>query len=155
MQILAISVTYSNVLSDFSSQDNKESLYTILLELLVKYTSPNNITTQNEVLKKVSTYCKKPVTNHTLDKFVDPHVWSFYHSVFFSFTVCSTLGKFGKIFFFEIMKNDPIFVQGYGNITPTHSFGRYFMIVYALIGMPVNAILYTYLGEFFGKTVSV
>lgn len=63
------------------------------LELLVKYTSPNDVNTQNEVLKKVSIYCKKPVTNHTLDKYVDPHVWSFYHSVFFSFTVCSTLGK--------------------------------------------------------------
>ncbi|KAJ6635031.1 Open rectifier potassium channel protein 1 [Pseudolycoriella hygida] len=101
-------------------------------ELLVKYTSPDNVTIQNEVLEKVSIYCKKRVTNHTLDAYVDPHVWSFYHSVFFSFTVCSTLG--------------------YGNITPTHSFGRYFMIVYALIGMPVNAILYTYLGEYFGKT---
>lgn len=46
-----------------------------------------------------------------------------------------------------------IFIPGYGNIAPTHTFGQYFMIVYALIGIPVNGILYAYLGEFFGKTV--
>lgn len=28
------------------------------------------------------------------------------------------------------------------------------MIFYALIGMPVNMILYTYLGEYFGSNVS-
>lgn len=28
------------------------------------------------------------------------------------------------------------------------------MILYALIGIPVNGILYAYLGEFFGKTVN-
>lgn len=66
-------------------------------ELLVKYTSPNDVTIQKEVLKKVSIYCKKPVTNHTLDAYVDPHVWSFYHSVFFSFTVCSTLGRSSNV----------------------------------------------------------
>lgn len=43
--------------------------------------------------------------------------------------------------------------KGYGNIAPTEIFGRYFMIVYALIGMPVNMILYAYLGEYFGTRV--
>lgn len=28
-----------------------------------------------------------------------------------------------------------------------------FMILYALIGIPVNGILFAYLGEFFGSTV--
>lgn len=42
---------------------------------------------------------------------------------------------------------------GYGNITPSGTLGRYFMIGYALIGMPVNMILYTYLGEYFGSNV--
>lgn len=42
---------------------------------------------------------------------------------------------------------------GYGNIAPTQTFGRYFMILYALIGMPVNGILFAYLGEYFGSRV--
>lgn len=28
------------------------------------------------------------------------------------------------------------------------------MIVYAIVGMPVNVILYSYLGEYFGKRVN-
>lgn len=64
----------------------------IILEILVKYASPDNVDIQNDILQKVSTYCRKPVTNHTLDEFVPPYLWSFYHSVFFAFTVCSTLG---------------------------------------------------------------
>lgn len=44
-------------------------------------------------------------------------------------------------------------ITGYGNIAPTETFGRYFMIAYALIGMPVNGILYAYLGEYFGSRV--
>lgn len=46
-------------------------------------------------------------------------------------------------------------ITGYGNIAPTETFGRYFMIAYALIGMPVNGILYAYLGEYFGSRVSM
>lgn len=56
---------------------------------------------------------------------------------------------------------DPILTEmyaphaiGYGNIAPTQTFGRYFMIVYALVGIPVNGILYAYLGDYFGETVS-
>lgn len=43
--------------------------------------------------------------------------------------------------------------QGYGNITPSNSLGRIFMIFYALIGIPVNGFLFAYLGDFFGKVV--
>lgn len=133
----------------------------IFPELLTKYTSPENLDIQNYVLQEVSKYCGKPVTNHTLDEFVDPYLWDFYHSVFFAFTVCSTLGKLSKhfrIYFAHIKQNNiyiycPYVKTGYGNIAPTHTFGQYFMIVYALIGIPVNGILYAYLGEFFGKTV--
>lgn len=44
---------------------------------------------------------------------------------------------------------------GYGNISPTNTFGRMFMIMYAIIGIPVNGILFAYLGEFFGSTVVI
>lgn len=44
-------------------------------------------------------------------------------------------------------------IAGYGNIAPTTTFSRYFMIVYALIGMPVNGILFAYLGDYFGSKV--
>lgn len=104
------------------------------IDLLVKYTSPFDIRVQNAILGKLTTYCGKPVTNHTLDEFETPYQWTFYHSIFFAFTVCSTLG--------------------YGNIAPTSTLGRYFMIAYALVGMPLNGILYAYLGDYFGKRVT-
>lgn len=40
-------------------------------------------------------------------------------------------------------------------MTPSGTVGRYFMIAYALVGMPVNMILYTYLGEYFRRNVSL
>lgn len=62
-------------------------------ELLTKYTAPNEKAIQNEILHRVSDYCGKPVTNCTLDACIEPLKWSFYHAFFFSFTVCSTVGK--------------------------------------------------------------
>lgn len=79
-------------------------------------------------------YCGKPVTNYTQDAFQSPLTWSFYHAFFFSFTVCSTVG--------------------YGNISPSSTLGRMFMIFYSLIGIPLNGFLFAYLGDFFGKVVN-
>lgn len=47
-----------------------------------------------------------------------------------------------------------LFNLGYGNISPNNTFGRIFIIFYALVGLPVNAVLFAYLGDYFGKTVS-
>lgn len=66
---------------------------TTCAELLAKYTAPNDEDVQLDILNKVTDYCGKKVTNHTLDEYVDPYQWTFYHSVFFAFTVCSTLGN--------------------------------------------------------------
>lgn len=44
-----------------------------------------------------------------------------------------------------------IWFLGYGNISPSNTTGRIFMIFYALIGIPVNGFLFAYLGDFFGK----
>lgn len=107
--------------------------FVFVSELLVAFTSPDDIHIQKDILNRLSSYCNKPVTDYRDDEVANPYQWTFYHSVFFAFIVCSTLG--------------------YGNITPSGTVGRYFMIAYALIGMPVNMILYTYLGEYFGSYV--
>ncbi|XP_058824873.1 open rectifier potassium channel protein 1 [Topomyia yanbarensis] len=101
-------------------------------ELLTKYLAPEDRELQNELIDRLSEYCEKKVTNHTLDKFDPPYVWNFYHSFYFAFIVCSTIG--------------------YGNISPNNTFGRIFMIFYALIGLPVNGFFFAYLGDFYGKT---
>lgn len=105
-----------------------------LSELLTEYTAPHDKEIQTLIFDKLYDYCEKPVSNYTQDKYFDPYVWNFFHSFFFSFTVCSTVG--------------------YGNISPNNTTGRMFMIFYALIGIPVSGILFAYLGDFFGKTVS-
>lgn len=40
---------------------------------------------------------------------------------------------------------------GYGNLAPTNRLSRILMIFYGLIGIPMNGILLTQLGEFFGR----
>ncbi|GAB0094942.1 open rectifier potassium channel protein 1 [Sergentomyia squamirostris] len=101
-------------------------------ELLVEYLVPSNRSLQHELLEKISVYCEKPVTNYTEDKYLDPYVWTFYHSFYFVFTVISTVG--------------------YGNISPNSTFGRMFMILYAIIGLPINIITLAELGNFFSRT---
>ncbi|EDV91975.1 GH24657 [Drosophila grimshawi] len=105
-----------------------------IYEYLIDELSDKNASTQNEILEKISDYCGKPVTDHTQDEYEIPYTWTFYHSFFFAFTVCSTVG--------------------YGNISPTTFAGRMIMIVYSVIGIPVNGILFAGLGEYFGRTFS-
>uniref|UniRef100_A0A0A1WTQ0 Open rectifier potassium channel protein 1 n=3 Tax=Zeugodacus cucurbitae TaxID=28588 RepID=A0A0A1WTQ0_ZEUCU len=101
-------------------------------EYLVSELSGKNETTVTEILENISDYCGKKVTNYTSDEFEPPYTWTFYHSFFFAFTVCSTVG--------------------YGNIYPTTLAGRLIMIFYSIIGIPVNGILFAGLGDYFGKT---
>nr|XP_029721873.1 open rectifier potassium channel protein 1-like [Aedes albopictus] len=101
-------------------------------ELLTKYLAPHDNELQQELLVRLNDYCDKKVTNYTLDEYEPPYVWNFYHSFYFAFIVCSTIG--------------------YGNISPNNTFGRIFMIFYALIGLPVNGFFFAYLGDLYGKT---
>ncbi|KAG5669411.1 hypothetical protein PVAND_017298 [Polypedilum vanderplanki] len=93
---------------------------------------PNNTELKEEILGKVTDYCGKSVRHPSTDSFVPPYIWSFYHSFYFSFIICSTVG--------------------YGNISPSHSFGRIFLIFYAIVGLPLHAILFGVMGNFWGKT---
>ncbi|BFG02546.1 open rectifier potassium channel protein 1 [Drosophila madeirensis] len=99
---------------------------------LVEELSDKNVSTQNEILERISEYCGKPVTDVEKDEHEVPFTWTFYHAFFFAFTVCSTVG--------------------YGNISPTTFAGRMIMIAYSVIGIPVNGILFAGLGEYFGRT---
>lgn len=125
---------YTNLNGDIKRNIMKVRNSVIFSELLVQHLTPHNEAVQTEILNKVSSYCDKPVTNYTLSEEDQPLTWSFYHSLFFAFTVCSTVG--------------------YGNLAPTTTLGRMIMILYSLIGIPINGILFAGLGDFFSRIVS-
>lgn len=105
----------------------------------------------------MSDYCGRKVTNHTLDEFVDPYIWNLYHSFYFSFTTCTTVGKFehnSNAYSKELIGicfNSEI---GYGNISPSSSLGRIILCFYALFGLPVSCYLLAVVAKFFERTVS-
>jgi len=48
-----------------------------------------------------------------------------------------------------------ISIIGYGNLHPTSGTGRILVLVYSLIGIPLNGIVLTQLGSFFESRVSI
>ena len=54
-------------------------------------------------------------------------LWSFYNSVFFSFTSITTIG--------------------YGRSAPQTQLGRGFLLAYSLVGIPINGILIGTIGD--------
>uniref|UniRef100_A0A182RH20 Potassium channel domain-containing protein n=1 Tax=Anopheles funestus TaxID=62324 RepID=A0A182RH20_ANOFN len=100
-------------------------------EMLVKYLSPEDLELQRTLIGRLDGYCGSKVTNYTEDEYEPPYVWDFYHSFYFAFIICSTVG--------------------YGNISPHNTFGRIFLIFYALIGLPVNGFFFAYVGEFWAR----
>uniref|UniRef100_A0A182SFG0 Potassium channel domain-containing protein n=1 Tax=Anopheles maculatus TaxID=74869 RepID=A0A182SFG0_9DIPT len=99
--------------------------------MLVKYLSPEDVALQRKLIGRLDDYCGSRVTNYTEDEYEPPYVWDFYHSFYFAFIICSTVG--------------------YGNISPHNTFGRIFLIFYALIGLPVNGFFFAYVGEFWAR----
>lgn len=97
--------------------------------LLHSHYVPNFKHDYDEILKKLTRYCEKSVYNYTEGE-TDLLYWDFYNSFYFAYTVVSTIG--------------------YGNLAPTTMLSRILMIFYGLIGIPMNGILLTQLGEFFG-----
>ncbi|EFN84522.1 uncharacterized protein LOC105183149 isoform X2 [Harpegnathos saltator] len=96
--------------------------------LLHKHYMPGHVHDQHEILEKLTQYCGKSVYNYTEGE-VDRQQWDFYNSFYFAYTVVSTIG--------------------YGNLAPTNTLSRILMIFYGLVGIPMNGILLTQLGEFF------
>ncbi|KAF5271176.1 hypothetical protein FQR65_LT05320 [Abscondita terminalis] len=110
-------------------EDKKERI--LIEELLVRHYVPNEEHTQDEIFEKLSSYCGRPLSANMSE--IDPPIrWDFYHSLFFVITVVSTIG--------------------YGNLAPTTTVTRIFMIFYAIVGMPMNGMLIINLGDYFGKS---
>ncbi|XP_043491470.1 open rectifier potassium channel protein 1 isoform X1 [Polistes fuscatus] len=97
--------------------------------LLRKHYIPSRTHNQHEIFARLTEYCGKSVHNYT-DGENDPLKWDFYNSFYFAYTVVSTIG--------------------YGNLAPTNMLSRILMIFYGLVGIPMNGILLSQLGEFFG-----
>ncbi|XP_015172732.1 PREDICTED: open rectifier potassium channel protein 1 isoform X2 [Polistes dominula] len=97
--------------------------------LLRKHYIPSRTHNQHEIFARLTEYCGKSVYNYT-DGENDPLKWDFYNSFYFAYTVVSTIG--------------------YGNLAPTNMLSRILMIFYGLVGIPMNGILLSQLGEFFG-----
>ncbi|XP_066597403.1 open rectifier potassium channel protein 1-like [Prorops nasuta] len=95
--------------------------------LLHQHYMPINSQSQDDILKKLASYCGKSLNNSTEDD--NDLKWDFYNSFYFAYTVVSTIG--------------------YGNLAPTNMLSRVLMIFYGLIGIPMNGILLSHLGEFF------
>ncbi|KAF2905667.1 hypothetical protein ILUMI_00506 [Ignelater luminosus] len=87
--------------------------------------------TLNDIYYKISDYCSKPLGDHAPQKKTQL-TWTYYHAIFFVLTIVSTIG--------------------YGNLSPTTPFTRTFMILYGLIGIPINGMVVITLGDFFGKS---
>ncbi|KAK5643788.1 hypothetical protein RI129_007633 [Pyrocoelia pectoralis] len=87
---------------------------------------------QEELFIKISDYCKKSLGEASFESSTTNLNWSYYHSVFFVLTILSTIG--------------------YGNLSPTTTFTRAFMIIYGIVGIPINGIVIITLGDYFGKT---
>ncbi|XP_011872544.1 PREDICTED: open rectifier potassium channel protein 1 [Vollenhovia emeryi] len=98
-------------------------------ELLRDHYAPSEDHSEEEILLKLTEYCGKPF-NYTEDEVVHRQ-WDYYNSFYFAYTVVSTIG--------------------YGNLAPTNTLSRILMIFYGLIGIPMNGILLTQLGEFFSR----
>lgn len=54
----------------------------------------------------------------------------------------------------SVIINAVVVVTGYGNLHPTSCTGRILVLVYSLIGIPLNGIVLTQLGSFFESRVS-
>ncbi|XP_065202063.1 open rectifier potassium channel protein 1 isoform X2 [Planococcus citri] len=67
-----------------------------------------------------------------IEELEEPFDWTFYNAYFFALTTLSTIG--------------------YGNLHPTSTIGRMLLIVYSLIGIPLNGIVLTQLAKLFSST---
>lgn len=122
--------------------------------MLNKHYVPSENETQDDIFEKLTEYCGKPMTTNMTD-LEGPLRWDYYHSLFFVITVVSTIGKFPAIRSSLAASYSLLHLfLGYGNLYPTTIGSRWFMVFYALIGIPLNGIVMMHMGKYFGRSVS-
>lgn len=98
-----------------------------LLKIKKKLDGPDSKTLE----KIIKLYISTEFQNGSKNKTTDCQNWDYVNSVFFSFTVVTTIG--------------------YGHLYPETPEGKAACLVYALIGIPLNALLVGSLGNLFGN----
>ncbi|KAL5240345.1 hypothetical protein ACI65C_007755 [Semiaphis heraclei] len=103
-----------------------------LKELLAKHYTTINAHVRKQLAQQLNVYCNKTVLDEGPE---EPHQyqWTYYNAFFFALTTLSTIG--------------------YGNLHPTSGTGRILVLVYSLIGIPLNGIVLTQLGSFFESRI--
>lgn len=61
--------------------------------MIINNIANDDLEKQNDIIQKLSDYCKNPITNYTLDTYEKPRTWTFFHAFHFSLVVCTTIGK--------------------------------------------------------------
>lgn len=98
----------NNMLNKFHQKYINHVFY--LPDLLYRNYLPQDPDEQDTILRKLSDYCGKSMTNYTTPDQEPPFKWDFYHSFFFSYTVVSTIGKIlviTSIFVFYLLVSYP------------------------------------------------
>ncbi|KAE9531644.1 hypothetical protein AGLY_010850 [Aphis glycines] len=105
-----------------------------LKELLAKHYGQVNAHVRRQFVQQLNAYCNKTVLDEGPDnEEAHQYQWTYYNAFFFALTTLSTIG--------------------YGNLHPTSGTGRILVLVYSLIGIPLNGIVLTQLGSFFESRI--
>lgn len=94
--------------------------------------APGDPFLREKILKNASHYCGRPFTLANPNE-TEYQTWTFYHCLFFALTIITTVG--------------------YGNINPQTNIGRLFVIFYAVVGLPMNGILFARFGQLYWDLV--
>ncbi|XP_050542134.1 open rectifier potassium channel protein 1 isoform X2 [Daktulosphaira vitifoliae] len=103
-----------------------------LAELLAKHYNQNNAYIQKQFIQQLNKFCNKTVLEDITEE-THQYQWTYYNAFFFALTTLSTIG--------------------YGNLHPTSCTGRILVLVYSLIGIPLNGIVLNQLGSFFESRI--
>ncbi|XP_050422219.1 open rectifier potassium channel protein 1 [Adelges cooleyi] len=103
-----------------------------LKDLLARHYSQVDAHIQKQFIKQLNAFCNRTVLEEVPDE-VHQYQWTYYNAFFFALTTLSTIG--------------------YGNLHPTSCTGRILVLVYSLIGIPLNGIVLTQLGSFFESRI--
>ncbi|XP_018900006.2 uncharacterized protein Ork1 isoform X1 [Bemisia tabaci] len=117
-----------------------------LQNLLQSHFHFSSLQSQQQVLNALNNLCGQDIFDFQIKRNLQPgevieegleedeltFKWTYYNSFFFALTTLSTIG--------------------YGNLHPSSPLSRFLVIIYSLIGIPINGIVLTQLGEFFGST---